>query len=223
MPRIRIPQFAFKGFDAISRLTEDQVNKFTSYLDNMNVGTKMEQINNFLDSILESDDSRNIVQALISFSELLQPSTIDFEALAASLASSYKDQFEGEVSSEIHQNLKRNLSLIFNHSESLKLTLKAIDLVSEEDYIFNDSKIITDIRLVFNDELESNYRSALLVHHLYIEYYKDREQRKIVLALDLADLKKLKEHIERAIKKDDIIKDDYSNSFNFLNLSNDDV
>ena len=71
--------------------------------------------------------------------------------------------------------------------------------------------------MIFNDNIRDNNRNALLIHHLHIEYVKEG-YRKIILLLDLADLKSLKESIERAINKEEIIKNDYQSSFKFLNL-----
>lgn len=220
MARIKIPPSALSGFTAISKLDESQIKVISDYLENMPVGTKMQDVDGFLSYTLNIDESQNIVQTLRSFSELLQPPNVDFEALASNLASSYKEQANDEVTENTENNLRRNLYFIFIHSTNLKLTLKAYDLIGEDNYLFTNAKIVTDIRLVFNDDIEDSARNAFVVHYLHIDYFKDG-LKKIQLTLDLSDLKKLKGQLERAINKEDIIKKDYEKSFNFLNLSSD--
>lgn len=221
MASIRIPSVALPGFEALSKINEDQAVAFADFLENMPVGTRMQEIEGFLASDLNLNQSKEIVATLRSFSELLEPSKVDVAFLSANLASSYKEQTKTNFTQEDEDNLRNNLSFIFTHSTNLRLTLKAYDLVGGDTFLFQDSKIIVDLRLVFNDEIQDNHkRNALLVHHLHIEYYKEG-LKKIVLALDLADLRNLKKDIDRAITKEDVIKNDYKEVFNFLNLSTD--
>ncbi len=222
MARVRIPAAARSGFEAISKLSEEQVNAIADYLDKMPVGTRMEDIEAFLSSNLNIQQSPNIVYTFRSFAELLQPANVDPDVLAEKLTSSYKEQVGQDFSEIDENNLRKNLGLIFNHSINLKLTLKAYDLIGDTNYIFTGSKIISDIRLVFNDNIETKdvKRNALIVHQMHFEYYKERNRR-IEFKLDLSDLKKIKADIERAINKEDVIKKDYSEVFNFLNLRSD--
>ena len=218
MPRIKIPDLALPGFEAIAQLNEEQSQKFSQFLNSLPVGSKMEDINNYLFSELNVTDSRSIVQTLVSFRELLEADNVDFEELSSSLVNSYKET-KNEGREEEAYFLKRNLQLIFSNSKNLKLTLKAKQLSTEDSFIYSDSKIITDIRLVFNDEIEDEKRNAIVIHKLHLEYYQNKEIQDIFLTLDLSELKKLKDNIDRAIKKEDVIKKDYESIIHFINAT----
>ena len=147
MARIRIPPSAFTGFEAISNLDSTQVRYISEFLERTPVGTNLNlsELNDFLFNSLNIVEAKGIVDTLVSFSELLQPADVDFESLADKLASSYQEQGEQEVSELKKEKLKENLILIFKSSNNLKLTLKAIDLIGGDNYLFRDCKIITDI------------------------------------------------------------------------------
>lgn len=154
----------------------------------MPVGTRLDEVDNYISYRIKHSNSRAIVQPLRSFSDLLMPNNADFDSLAEGLALSYVEQAEKSISEEAKNNLERYLKLIFNNSVNLKLTLKAYDLIGN-DFLYSDSRIVTDIRLVFNDDIQNNPRNALIVHHLTVEYFLDG-QKKIIMALDLSDFKK---------------------------------
>lgn len=219
MALIKIPKYALPGFYALIHLEDHQMDEFSTFLANMKVGTNPRTIESFLSKQLNVSQSSDIVQTLISFTDLLSPADVDYQLLSKSLTNSFCQQSETELSEGDIEKLNSNLFKIFRNSKNLKFTLKAFDLVRDDDFLFRDGKVFSDIRLVFNDDIEDKSRNAILIHRLLIDYYKDRDEKKISLLLDLEDLKKLKAVIERAIMKDEIVRKDYQSSINFLNLS----
>lgn len=81
--------------------------------------------------------------------------------------------------------------------------------MSENGYNFNESRIVSDIRLVFNDDdlkkVEPSY--AVILHNLIIKYTKGHgEPGSFFVAMDMGDLKNLKESLDRAFTKDEEIR-----------------
>lgn len=216
MPRIRIPDLALPGFKALAELDEEKIQKLSQFLNSLPVGFKMSDLNDYLLSELEVSESRSIVQTLFSFRELLEHRNVNFQELSDSLVESYKD-IETEISDEELAILKRNLEIIFQNSNSLKLTLKTKQLRTEDSKVYSDSKVITDIRLIFNDDIEESNRNGVVIHKLHFEFFENKELNDFFISLDLSELKELKEHIDRAIKKDETIQKDYESTIHFIN------
>lgn len=219
MPRIRIPDLALPGFKALAELDGEKIQKLSQFLNSLPVGFKMSELNDYLLSEIKISESQSIVQTLFSFRELLEPKDVDFKELSTSLAESYKE-LEQETSDKNLELLKKNLELIFQNSKSLKLTLKTRQLKTEDSKIYSDSKVITDIRLIFNDDIEDKNRNAVVIHKLHFEFFENKELNDFFISLDLSELKELKEHIDRAIKKDEIIQKDYESTVHFINPNN---
>ena len=56
----------------------------------------------------------------------------------------------------------------------------------------------------------------MILHKLTLEYQSNSEFKEIQLTLDLQDLNKLKNVIEKALSNEETIKADYSKNFEFL-------
>jgi hypothetical protein len=219
MPQINIPENVFPGFVEIAKLSKEQSKKFSSYLSNMPIGINFnkvfDEINDYLFSQLNVKSSRNIVQALISFGKLLESDYIR-EDLANELTNSFKESSPIKINEEEVESLKSNLSLIFKNSHRLKLTLKAVKLAYENENIFTESKIISDVRLIFNEDLKDKNRNAIILHRLHLVFKRNKKNEDLFITLDLHDLRELKEDIERAITKEEIIKEDYQLDLKFV-------
>lgn len=215
MTKINIPDKVLPGFALISSLNEDDIKKLTSYLESMPIGIEMSEIVDDLTTALNLKSASEIVKTVISFTELLQEEGVNQKELSNNLVESYKELKEGISEVEI-EALKSNLLEIFHSSNNLLLFSKTKELIIENDNNFHSSKIITDMRLVFNDDLENKKRHSLIIHRLHIEYRREQKINEIYLSLDMQDLKNLQKEIERAIRKEDVIKIDYSDSLKFV-------
>jgi hypothetical protein len=96
----------------------------------------------------------------------------------------------------------RFLNLLDN--KHIYYAAKGYSLMREHSNVFLSSRIITDIRPVFNLELESEPKAGLIIHKLHLHYQSDREgdHKDIFLSLDSTDLKILKDALTRAEKKE---------------------
>ncbi|MDZ4707915.1 MAG: hypothetical protein SH818_05885, partial [Saprospiraceae bacterium] len=220
MAKISIPPRVLPGFIELSSITPEQVEGISSFLNQMKVGTKFSDIQEYFQSILGIKSSRSIVNTLSTFGEILEPTQSNFEDLTNDLIESVIELTTNEKEIDLSESkilsLKNNLLEIFSNSNNLKLTLKAIKVGVENENLYGEASIISDIRLVFNDELEEATRNGIILHRLHINFRNKRKEDEIFLTLDLQDLKNLKENIERAVKKEEIIKINYSQNINFI-------
>ena len=227
MPAITIPKLALPGFTALSKMPIAVGKKFAEFLKYSPVGIKMDQVNEFLQTLdIQSDQSRAIVQTIITFRGLLEESP-NLEETAKNLTESYKEKTKnsldtallGKLSDQEEQVLFENLKQIFESSKSLKLTLKANRLLSEDYAVYSSSSIITDIRLVFDDDLAEKDRNGVIVHRLNIEYISPSDSNSLFVSMTNDDLKELKAAIDRALQKEEVIIKDYNSTIHFIGSS----
>ncbi len=114
-----------------------------------------------------------------------------------------EDDFNFKGLSDISINLKK----LLNVDGSFFVRIKANQLVFDRDKILTRSRILTDVRSIFNEKVDFDIVSNAVMHNLKINYLKNKKKRKIYLALDRFDLISLRENIERALKKEEKIKD----------------
>lgn len=88
-------------------------------------------------------------------------------------------------------------------SREIQKFAKALDLRNAYERIFLASRIVTDIRPVFDDDEVGAFDAAMINHTLQLRLRADDAESDIHIAVDLDDLETLKSQIERAIKKEE--------------------
>jgi hypothetical protein len=84
---------------------------------------------------------------------------------------------------------------------------KAADLLMEQQLVFCTARILSDLRPVFNEAAEA-LQGFLPFHTLAVTYHEGGETKTIYFAMDASDLKRLARQIDRAQRKERILRDD---------------
>jgi hypothetical protein len=99
-------------------------------------------------------------------------------------------------------SLKKRLILLLGFEHSVAVTAKALDVMTEHEHVFCSARILSDIRPVFTSSLDAP-EAAVIVHNLEIGFHDKSENRhrEFYVALDIHDIQKLKDILDRASKK----------------------
>jgi len=214
MATISIPERVYPGFKIISELNNAEIDKVIEFVNSFNVGEDLETLANELNDLVGYSKGDLLLQTMLSFSRLIEYDEVNFQDIANNLTESY---FELTGSKKTNnKRLTGNLVKILSNYKNLKLYVK-----SRRNSLYNEnnlgkSKIFTDIRLVFDDEIADKNRIGIILHKLYLEFERNSEVQELHLALDLNDLKKLKHQIEQSILKDELIRNDYKENLKFI-------
>lgn len=212
----RIPNNFVAGFEILHELSIDDVNEIASIIHHVPPGIGPRSFNSFLKSKFDKIQVSELSSTIYSFGNLLLNSKKSKEEIAQGLSNSFFD----EIDIENDNMLQDKILVILNSAENLKQTFKAIDLISDNDIIFSNGRIFSDIRLLFEESIDSysTKRKAVIIHRLKLESNKNGDNKDYYFALDSSDLVKMKDLIDRAILKDSQIKNDYSN-IEFLDIT----
>ena len=125
------------------------------------------------------------------------------EALTVTLGDFGSDQWsvDDKTSWGAHRDW---LSRVLHSHGVLALGAKAAELMLEQRLVFFKSRVITDVRPLFDDAAEQLI-GFVPVHTLAITCYEDGESRTVRVAMDSEDLGQLRRQLERAQRKGDII------------------
>jgi hypothetical protein len=84
---------------------------------------------------------------------------------------------------------------------------KADEIITDHAHVFQEARILTDVRPVFGDDPDELPSAAVIVGMLRIDFFGRREGAKsFFVALDQADLVKLRETVDRALRKTETMK-----------------
>jgi DNA-binding Lrp family transcriptional regulator len=210
-----IPGEFIPGFNAIRKLSIDETERIADFLVKIPKGISG---SSFRDTFLSLPipEAANIAKTILSFGGLLTKHPI--EEISERLVASYERAVHETLQEDEEAGLKLRLNIILSHSNSIKYTYKAIDLLGENEKVYVESRVLTDIRTIFETVDELNSSDAVIFHQLRIEYLKDGEQTRTFFAMDLSDLKELRATIDRAIDKHEAISEKYKAVTDFIEI-----
>lgn len=129
--------------------------------------------------------------SLIGMKGNLGYETIEELAAAVSRSEQIADAIDR---AQLRERLAKAIS-----SEACQLFAHGHDLISEHEHLLAKARILSDIRPLFDPDAE--IQGAVIGHVLRLNLFGS-EPRTIDIALDLLDLKELKDIVERAYDKD---------------------
>lgn len=220
MISIQIPKLFLPGFQTIAEISSEQAGQIGDFLQQVPIGTGGKTFEKLFHEKFTDLANTSLAPAIFSLGAFTtsELNNLPFNDLVEVLTQSYAEQIEINDDSEL-QKLKSNLGSILSKIESLSISYKVFGLQSENSRTFKSCRIVSDIRLVFNEDIYDRQRNALIVHRLKINSVENNETKQYFFSLDTTDLKKLKEQIERAEQKDKMIKEQYKELISFITVT----
>jgi hypothetical protein len=98
--------------------------------------------------------------------------------------------------------LRERLERLLAPGNPLALSAKAAGLFTEQERLFCDARILTDIRPVFERQATVRPAGLSVIHTLKLLFHKTSQNpEELYIALDVDDLRTLKQVIQRAEEK----------------------
>ena len=220
MAKYRIPEPYKPGFELIAKLTEEQVIVIKSALIDIPIGFGPEETAKSLEgkTDFKSSELRSMLSTIFSLISLNIREEIEKDEFINDIVTSY-DEINTELSEDKREKLIGYLQNFLEADGQIKHTIKAAILLRENEKIFIESRVLSDIRIVFEEKIENPKQCAVIIHQLKIEYHENGEPKEIFVALNTEDLKQLKETANRAIEKDKLIRNNTYKEISFIELN----
>ena len=125
-----------------------------------------------------------------------------FDALAAGLKEA--DGWDA-ADAESWSSRREYVARALEPSGTIAVAAKAGELLLEQQLVFCTARTLTDVRPVF-DESAEHIQLFLPFHTLAITCHEAGETREIHIAMDLSDMIRLREQLERAERKETLVR-----------------
>lgn len=218
MIRYKIPSNLLPGFKLLAHFSDEEIKTIAQVVQSFTVGGSAREFQVLLEDIKFVTDPNLLSQTLFSFGELLLNANGKLTSLAKDLGIAYAQGFN-EKSIEEKGRLEQNLLVLFEHAANLKQTFKAFQVLLDNKSVYRQSKVLTDIRMIFNDDLEQDPKDGLIIHQLKIEQVINNAPKETFISLTHNDLLDLEKQLKRAKEKEKQLKKIYS-ELNFINFKN---
>lgn len=218
MIRYDIPERFLPAFEVLATLSSTETNILKQLLHDFSVGGNPRELQHALTKEKFIEDAVLMANSLFSFGELLfNNKKEDWDTLAKDLGDAYEKKASPSISNLTKEQLVKNLWELFQSSENLIQTFKAFRLLSENSHIFRQSRILTDIRPLFDETCEQVPKDALIIHRLKLEYAINNDIKEFFISLDYNDILDLEKQLKRAKEKEKQLIKTFSN-LNFIQI-----
>ena len=146
----------------------------------------------------------NIIEILKSFYDFQSSRKLDNnDAIDQIIASCIEDDSLAEVFDESSKILFRErLISIFDSANSLSFAYKILNVTRDQERLFLESRILTDIRTIFRSDSDLSVPlGATITQMLKIEYFESNQRKEFFVALEPTDIEQLYDQINRAKQK----------------------
>lgn len=200
-PRYRIPNDRLKAFFKLVELNDNSYQELMASFSNSTPLYKPDKLISKLvaeTSSISRDDAEDIIATVMPLYRLQIESTLsipDFvDEFCKSIEQSAVDKkvIDGQLN-----DLKKRLIEILN-VKSIAIASRAIEIISEHEHVFSDSRVFTDVRPIFTQNPQDTPEVTVIIHNLKISYFDDKKNKEFFIALDSTDLQKLIDVLERS-------------------------
>ncbi|MBK5214510.1 MAG: hypothetical protein JJE55_12715 [Flavobacteriaceae bacterium] len=218
--KYKIPKNFLSGFQILSQLDKKEIEELAKLLGELPVGSNVQEFQSAIQTNKElSENALKSADTIFSLGGLLLEIKADdsLNQVAEDLTNAYAKEGEEEIGTEQREQLIHNLLIVLQKAENLKKTFKAYRLLFENTRSFRKSRVMTDMRMIFDDDFQKKNQTGLIIHQLKLEYIEDNTSKEFFISLDNDDVLKLSEELKRSLEKEECIKRDFD-QVQFINI-----
>lgn len=217
MPAYHIPRQFVPGFQTLTQLSDDEAKMLAEILHNLVLGTGPQSFAKTVAERLPGRETSGLASAVYSLGQLLQVAEGSEAELANNIAEGLLQTPEFREADRAA--LSARLLPLLQNGGALKHTFRAFGLMASNERLYREGRVITDIRLLFNDNLTIVPRQAMIVHQLRIEWQHNDEEEAFFITMDRSDLAALKSQLERALEKEQQIQASYADTLPLITFT----
>jgi hypothetical protein len=205
----KIPDVYQPGFVTLANMSDEHFGRLQPILEETKISETEESLAVKLAEplSLKQDEAKILSSTIFSLYYLLMVPSSTIPELATGLAVAYRS-FAPQASDNDEGRLRSRIETIISLKTNLFYTVKSRALYGESLSVFEDCKIITDIRLTFdNQSIDQGYKGGMVVHNLKLVFRENDESTNMIISCLSKDLEKMKAAIDRALEKEKLIKE----------------
>ncbi len=204
--KIRIPKSKLEAFQSFCKLSLNERNQIIDKINFISPESPMDIVDEIAkETALNQGQIREILDFLGHFYINYYAFHLTKEDFLENIISSSLKYYDMDL--KIDENIKESLKKVLEMENSLGILSKLTALSRDNPHLFALSRIITDLRHIYYNNPSKPPEYAFVKHSMIIEYLdNDNILKDIVITMSYDDLLQLKEVVDRAIDKEQTIR-----------------
>jgi hypothetical protein len=204
---LKVPSHFIPMLNSIRKLSESSAKELLKALESTSIESSSEEMCEHIAAKVPSipkEELAEITDVLYAMYHVREFSDLSRNGFLKELVDSVREHADPSIADEelplIRQRFKDLLSI-----GTLETISKAVGLQRENQRIYCEAKIISDIRPIFGDDVKQKPVAATLEHSLQLHYHEDGDHKQFYVVLDEVDLENLEQAVQRAKTKADTL------------------
>ena len=203
MPEFYVPDRVKPVVTRIAALSTTDFNRFLEAIRTAQPALSIDHLATEVSQALSGiEDVGEIVYTLASMNRFRLRAGHTVEQFVSEIAASVDADAEPTPSFD-RMEFSERVSALLN-AESLLVSVRANDLQRNHDRVFLSARVASDIRSVFDPD-GNEIQGSMIVHNMHLTYLQEDEVKGFFLAMDNADITKLKRVLDRVNAKTPIL------------------
>ena len=202
---LKIPKEHRTSLLELAQLAPETFEKLLGSIEKLRPKQSLVELRGRLVSVLPIPDvakRRALAETLVSMNASMLRSEMSVGQFVEDLVDGVS---ESDATEADRKSISERLDRILQVS-ALRLSAKATVLRVDHDRVYNASRIVTDLRPVFDEAVGDGFRGVMLIHQLKMVSLRRGEPEELFFAMDDQDLASLKKTIDRAELKSEQIR-----------------
>ena len=211
---LQVPNRYISALELVRNLTEDASHQLLRALESARITSSAKEMANSITSSVPNIPTEELVKItdlVYSLYHVREFSELNRNDFLKELLEGFREIAKPAISDQefplIRQRFKDLLGV-----KTLESISKAIVLQRDQDRIYCEARIISDIRPVFGDDVKEKPVAATITHTLNIGYHEGGDHKEFYVVLDEVDLEEMEKVIKRAKVKSETLDEVLSDS-----------
>lgn len=198
---IEIPDEDLESLHKLINYPTKRFEKLINDFESLKNVTEISDFDEIANNLAKEDNNQEVaIRLLYTYSK----SDVTTSLFLKEVYNKLQEKFGNEIEEKIFYD---RMNKLLDDESNLKIILKTDNLKRQNERLFLNARLITDLRPLFSSKDEEKVIGQTIIHNFKISYEESDEKRDFFISLDNDDLHLMKEVIERAIRKENILKD----------------
>jgi hypothetical protein len=200
----KVPEQYINGLEKLATLDDKVIKNLLQSIETLTPTFDLQKVASFAEDRygIEADSAAEIVNFVVSLYFYMRNEDISCDHIVNIIGDNLKKDSPIKLPARSISKLKTRLLNFLNVSGFLEVIYQASTLVPENENILTDTRLLTDVRPIFKEEISTGISGSLISHVLRLQYENINGSQEIFLSISSSNIEQLIGELQESLTKE---------------------